>query len=115
MISSLIRNVSHSSRCAPLSTVNFATKPRRPVGATAGTSSSGALIALIASPTASASKLQHVCEKLPRVERREVIDIFASADEARWNSKFVLNCHDDAALAAAVELGDNETSESNCA
>src|SRR5437588_372607 len=107
----LMRNVSHKLRCAPLSTVNFARNPRNPVGTTAGTNSSGAFIALIASPTASASRLQHVCEKLPSVERREIHDVFASAGETRRNSEFVLNCNYDPAFAAAIEFGDDEASK----
>src|SRR6266566_3966550 len=107
----LMRNVSHKLRCAPLSTVNFARNPRNPVGKTAGTSSSGAFIALIASPTASASRLQHVCEKLPSVEWREIHDCFASTDETCGNSEFVLNCHYDPAFAAAIEFGDNQASK----
>jgi len=48
----LIRNVSHSSRCAPLSTVNFAMKPRRPVATPAGTISSDGITSLVVWPTA---------------------------------------------------------------
>src|SRR4030081_538494 len=107
----LIRNVSHKSRRAPLSTVNFATKPRSPVGATTGTISSGAVVALIAWPTASAYRLQNVREKLPRVEPRKVVDIFASADKTRWNSKFILNRNHDPAFAAAIEFSDDQTAE----
>ena len=48
----LIRNVSHSSRCAPLSTVNFAIKPRRPPAVIGGTGSSGTIASLTAWLTA---------------------------------------------------------------
>ena len=48
----LIRNVSHNSRCAPLSTVNFAMKPRRPVATPAGTVSSDGITSLVVWPTA---------------------------------------------------------------
>src|SRR5438034_9603335 len=47
----LIRNVSHNSRCAPLRTVNFAMKPRRPVATPAGTVSSDGITSLIIWPT----------------------------------------------------------------
>src|SRR5947208_15143557 len=50
MMNNLIRNVSHNSRCAPLSTVNFAIKPRGPVSTTGGTLSSGGNVSLTASP-----------------------------------------------------------------
>src|SRR4029450_11330364 len=136
----LIRNVSHSSRCAPLSTVNFAIKPRSPFATTGGTESSGTIASLTASLTpmrqlehgrdkcasncgASVSDaelmgtlysnkafhrnaLQHVRNKFARVEWCEIVELFTSADEACWDSKFVLDCDDDAAFAASVELGD---------
>src|SRR6266567_4701047 len=107
----LMRNVSHKFRCAPLSTVNFARKLPNPLGTTGGTVSSGMTVALIASPTAPRSKLQHVREKLSRVEPRKVVDVFASADETRRNSEFVLNCNYDPAFAAAIEFGDDEASK----
>jgi hypothetical protein len=47
----LIRNVSHNSRCAPLSTVNFAMKPLRPVASSGGTVSSGGITSLVIWPT----------------------------------------------------------------
>src|SRR5581483_9149776 len=142
----LIRNVSHSSRCAPLSTVHFAIKPRSPPATTGGTESSGTIASLTASLTpmrqlehgrdkcasncrASVSDaeligercihtrrftaLQHVRDEFARVEWREIIQLFAGADEARWDSKFVLDCDDDAAFTAAVELRDNKASQSN--
>src|SRR6266516_6318731 len=110
----LIRKVSHNSRCAPFSTVNFARNPRRPGASTAGTVSSGAIAALIAWPTAFGFRLQHVRDKFASVERREIVQLFAGADKARWNSKLIRDRHDDAALAAAIELGDDETSQFNC-
>ena len=48
----LIRKVSHNSRCAPLSTVNFAMKPRRPVVVSGGTVSSEGITSLVIWPTA---------------------------------------------------------------
>ena len=48
----LIRNVSHNSPCAPLSTVNFAMKPRRPVVVSGGTVSSDGITSLVIWPTA---------------------------------------------------------------
>src|SRR5882724_3339657 len=63
---------------------------------------------------ASESKaLQHARNECAPIERREIIQLFASADEARWNSKFVLDCDNDSTFAAAVELGDDNTSQSN--
>src|SRR5215470_17341828 len=47
----LIRNVSHNSRCAPLRTVNFAMKPRRPVVVSGGTVSSEGITSLVVWPT----------------------------------------------------------------
>jgi hypothetical protein len=48
----LIRNVSHNSRSAPLSTVNFAMKPRRPVATLGGTVSSDGIASLTVCRTA---------------------------------------------------------------
>src|SRR6266545_599004 len=110
----LIRKVSHNSRCAPFRTVNFARKPRRPVASTAGTVSSGAIAALIAWPTAFGFRLQHVRDKFASVEGREIVQLFAGADKARWNSKFILNRDDDSALADTIELGDDEASQFDC-
>src|SRR6266576_3269077 len=69
----LIRNVSHSSRCAPLSTVNFAIKPRRPPAAIGGTGSSGT----IASSTAwltEVRQLEHARKKCANNCRASVSD-----------------------------------------
>ena len=44
--------------------------------------------------------------RLP-IEWREIIELFAGADETCRNSKFILDCDYDAAFAAAVELGDD--------
>src|SRR6266436_2499448 len=107
----LMRNVSHKLCWAPLSTVNFARKPRNPVGTTGGTVASATSVVLIASPTAPRSKLKHVRKKLPRVERREIVKSFSSANEARWDSKFILDRDNDAAFAAAIEFSDNYASE----
>src|SRR4026207_321452 len=167
----LIRNVSHSSRCAPLSTVNFAIKPRSPPAAMGGTGSSGTIASLTAWLTAirqleharkkcanncrasvsdaelmghciqsrrfaesswrepsemdgkvvrpserervSQNALQHVRNECAPIEWREIIQLFAGADKTRWDSKFVLDCDDDATFAAAVELGDDNTGQSN--
>src|SRR5207247_10462875 len=106
----LMRNVSHKLCCAPLSTVNFDRKPRNPVGTTGGTVSSAMSVVLIASPTASRSKLKHVRKKLPRVEPREIVGCFASADKTRRNSKFILNRYYDPAFAPAIEFGANHAS-----
>ena len=37
------------------------------------------------------------------MERREIVELFAGADEARGNSKFILDRHHNAAFAAAIE------------
>src|SRR5437870_3162504 len=52
----LIRNVSHNSRCAPRSTVNFAMNPPSPLGATI---SSAGIAALVTFATVSNLALQH--------------------------------------------------------
>jgi hypothetical protein len=49
--------------------------------------------------------LQHLGDKLARVEQREVVDPLAGADEAGWDFQFVLDRNDDSAFAATVELG----------
>ena len=46
------------------------------------------------------------------IERRKIVELFAGADEARGNSKFILDRDDDPAFAAAVEFGDDQASES---
>src|SRR5882724_2627138 len=107
----LMRNVSHKLRCAPLSTVNFPMKPRNPVGMTGGTVSSATSVVLIASPTARRSKLKHVRKKLPRVEQREIVGCFASADKTRRNSEFILNRYNDPAFAASIEFRDKHASK----
>src|ERR1051325_8097064 len=53
----LIKNVSHSSRCAPLSTVNLAMNPRIPVDG--ATISSAGTIVLVWSLTMSILRLHH--------------------------------------------------------
>src|SRR5580704_9580979 len=50
--------------------------------------------------------------RLP-IERREIIQLFAGADETRWDSKFVLDRDNDAPFAAAIEFCDNNTSQAN--
>src|SRR5215470_9285316 len=49
----------------------------------------------------------------PPIKWREIIQLFTSTDKSRGNSKFVLDRDDDATFAASVELGDNNTSQSN--
>jgi len=56
--------------------------------------------------------LQHFGYKLVGVEWREAFYPFAGADEAGGNFEFVLNCNHDSALAAAVELGHDQTGQS---
>src|SRR5206468_5569714 len=59
----LIRNVSHKLRCAPLSTVNFARKPRIAPGATC---SSGAIASFSVSGTGSIlAQIDHDSPVLP--------------------------------------------------
>src|SRR5438874_965151 len=102
----LIRNVSQSSRCAPLSTVNFEMNPLIAPGATC--SSAGA-VPFNVSATMSISPLQHLRHKFARVERREVVDLFAGADESRWNFQFILDRDHDSAFAAAIEFSHDQT------
>ena len=59
----------------------------------------------------SAFKPHDVRGKIALVERCEIVNRFASADKTRWNSKFILNCNDDPAFAAAIEFSDNQTSK----
>ena len=51
---------------------------------------------------------QHFGHKFARVERREVVDLFAGADEARGNFQFILDRNHDSAFAAAVEFGHDQ-------
>src|SRR6266568_7877643 len=110
MIRSFIKNVSHNSRSAPLSTVNFARKPVASIGATL---SSGTNVSLVASLTGFELQLQHLRDKFAPVERREVVDLFPRANEARRNAKFILNCNDDSTFAAAVEFCDDQASKAD--
>jgi hypothetical protein len=50
-------------------------------------------------------RLNHIRDEIAPVEFLEIFQLLARADESRRNPKFVLNCDDDAALAAAVEFG----------
>src|SRR5205814_8798055 len=54
---------------------------------------------------------QHFGQKFAGVERREVVDLLAGADEACWDFQFVLNRDHDSAFAAAVEFGYDQTGE----
>src|SRR5438876_3067025 len=58
-------------------------------------------------------RLQQILDVRPPIECRKIIQLFAGADETRWDSQFVLDRDNDAAFAAAVELGDDKTSQSN--
>ena len=55
---------------------------------------------------------QQIFEVSFPLERREIVELFSGADEARWNSKFILDRHHNAAFAAAIEFGDDQASES---
>src|SRR6266550_7464578 len=59
--------------------------------------------------------LQQIVNVRLAIERGEIIELLAGAHKSRCNSKVILNCDDDSAFAAAVELGDDKTSESDCA
>ena len=59
--------------------------------------------------------LQQIVDVRLAIERGEIIELLAGAHKARRNSKFILNCDDDSAFAAAVQLGNDKTSESDCA
>src|SRR5206468_12961247 len=56
---------------------------------------------------------QQIFDVLSPIEWREIIQLFASAGETRWDSKLILDCDDDAAFAAYVELGHDNTRQSN--
>src|SRR6185436_21171235 len=49
--------------------------------------------------------------KLLRVERLQIVRLFADADEFDWQPELLLNRDDHAAFARAVELGDDEARE----
>ena len=55
---------------------------------------------------------QQILEVSFPLERREIVELFAGADEARGNSKFILDRHHNAAFAAAIEFGHDQASES---
>ena len=55
---------------------------------------------------------QQVFEVRSSLEGRKIVQLFAGADEARGNSKFILDRHDNAAPAAAIEFGHDQASES---
>lgn len=44
------------------------------------------------------------------IEWREIVKLFAGANEPRWNSEFILDCHHDAAFAAAIQFGHDQAS-----
>ena len=52
---------------------------------------------------------QQIFEVRLPIEWREIVELFAGADEARGNSKFILDRHDNAAFAAAIEFGHDQT------
>src|ERR1700722_12659215 len=47
------------------------------------------------------------------VERNEIVDLFAGADETNRQAEFARNGDDDAALRGAVELGENDAGDAN--
>src|SRR6478735_4295320 len=53
---------------------------------------------------------QQILDKVARIEEREVVKLFAGADEACGNSEFILDCHHNAAFAAAIEFGHDQAS-----
>ena len=55
---------------------------------------------------------QQIFDVLFPIERRKIVELFAGADEARGNSKFILDRHHNAAFAAAIEFGHDQASES---
>src|SRR5204862_286377 len=58
-------------------------------------------------------RLHHVRDKFASVEYREIVESFARANEPRRNSKLILNRNHNSPLAAAVEFGDDETSDAD--
>src|SRR5947209_1985052 len=57
--------------------------------------------------------LNHIGDEITTIELFEILQLFASADEACGNSKFVLNGNNNSAFAAAVELGRDQPAQSN--
>ena len=55
---------------------------------------------------------QQIFEVRLPIELREIVELFAGADEARGNSEFILDRHHNAAFAAAIEFGHDQASES---
>jgi len=116
--------VSHNSRCAPFRTVNFARNPRKPLTETGGTVPSGAIASLATSdtagnfaekPLATTSRAgtgrlssDQIVDVRLAIEGGEIVDLLAGADEAGRNFEFFLDGDNDAAFAAAVELGHDE-------
>src|SRR5437879_6490598 len=49
--------------------------------------------------------------ELLRVERLQIVRLFAEADEFDWQAQFLLNRDDHAAFARAVEFGDDQPRE----
>src|SRR6476619_4032715 len=45
------------------------------------------------------------------IERRKIAELFAGADEARGNSKFILDRHNNPTFAAAIEFGHDKAGE----
>src|SRR5947207_4539868 len=58
-------------------------------------------------------RLQKIFDVCLPIECCEIIQLFAGAYETRWDSQFVLDRDNDATFAAAVELGDDKTGQSN--
>src|ERR1051326_3237461 len=138
---SLIRNVSHSSRWAPRSTVNFAMNPASPPSATGGTiSSDGCLVAMLtfkklqvpSSNIQRSSKSQtskkngasclgawclelsdHVGDEIAAVEGREVLELLPCTDEPRRDAQLILDRDDDAAFAAAVQFRHDQSGQAD--
>src|SRR5437867_2858962 len=71
-----------------------------------------ASVEMISARPSAQKRSQQVFEVLLPIEWREIVNRFAGADKARGNAKFILDRHYDPAFAAAVELGDDQASES---
>lgn len=63
--------------------------------------------------TSTLQQLHQVIDVSLAIEQREVVDLFAGADEAGGKAELILNGYDNAAFAAAVEFGDNEAGQAD--
>lgn len=70
-----------------------------------------ALRAVLPAQRLESAALQHLFHEGAAFEELEVAEVFAGTDEARGDAELFLDGDDDAAFAAAIELGDDEAGE----